>query len=211
MGILNNNSKSKMTSTDAEYQLNHSEFIVLGLIAEEPSHAYQLNEKIKERGMRDWTSIGKSSVYRVIKSLRKEGYAERWIEEVDNRVIKVYQITEKGLKTLKKHVYEVLKCFYGRNDEDFYVAFSMLPLLSKEKQIEALNYSIENMKIHITELKQMLEENSQMPLNVTGLFIHPIEILKTDIKFLEWVLEQIKKGKGSAVPKDYINQEKKEK
>jgi hypothetical protein len=40
----------------------------------------------------------------------------------------------------------------------------------------------------------MLSENQDYPLNVIGLFKHPIMILETDIKFLEWVLEKVKNG-----------------
>ncbi|TFF87203.1 MAG: PadR family transcriptional regulator [Promethearchaeota archaeon] len=192
-----------MTTQEEESLLNHSKFIVLGLIAEEPSHAYQLNEKIEERGMRDWTSIGKSSIYRVIKDLEENGYADRWIEEVDNRVIKIYQITEKGLNVLKNHVFNILKNYYAKSDEDFYVAFSMLPMLNKKEKVKAISNSIEKIKNHIKELKEKLKENRNMPLNVTGLFIHPIEVLKTNKKFLEWVLEEVRKVKGSAIPRDY--------
>jgi DNA-binding PadR family transcriptional regulator len=179
----------------------------LGLLSEENSHAYQLNEKIEERGMREWTSIGKSSIYRVIKDLEERDFAERWIEEVDNRVVKKYQITPKGQKILKKHVYEVLEKYYGRNDEDFYVAFSMLPVLDKQMQIKALSKSIEKMEKHIKALEEMLERNSHLPLNVTGLFIHPIEVLKTDIKFLEWVIEEIEKDNGRSIPNEYMKKE----
>ncbi|TFF98958.1 MAG: PadR family transcriptional regulator [Promethearchaeota archaeon] len=193
-----------MPSQEPEYLLNHSEFIVLGLISEESSHAYKLDEKIEKRGMRNWTSIGTSSIYRVIKNLEEAGLTERWIEEVDNRVIKVYQITPKGSEILKNHIYNVLKEYYGKYDEDFYVAFSMLPILNKKEQITAISHSIEKIKNHIKELKDMLEQNSEMPLNITGLFIHPIEVLKTDYKFLEWVLEQIKNKKGKAIPDDYL-------
>jgi DNA-binding PadR family transcriptional regulator len=189
---------------EEEPLLNHSEFIVLGLLSEENSHAYQLNEKIEERGMREWTSIGKSSIYRVIKDLEEKDFAERWIEEVDNRVVKKYQITPKGQKTLKKHVYEVLEKYYGRNDEDFYVAFSMLPILDKQMQIKALSKSIGKMKKHIKELEEMLKGNSHLTLNVKGLFIQPIEVLKTDIKFLEWVIEEIEKDNGRSIPNEYM-------
>ena len=40
----------------------------------------------------------------------------------------------------------------------------------------------------------MLEENANFPINVTGLFRHPIMILQTDIEFLEWLLKEIKEG-----------------
>jgi DNA-binding PadR family transcriptional regulator len=174
--------------------LNHAEFIVLGLIAEFPSHAYNINKRIEERGMRNWTSIGRSSIYRVIKSLEKKGLANKWLEEVDNRTLKVYNITEKGSRILKEKVFNTLKGFIGRNDEDFYVAFSMLPILTNEQQLEAITNSLTTITRHKKELEEMLEENSKMPLNVRGLFLHPIKILGTDIEFLQWVLDEIKDG-----------------
>lgn len=183
--------------------LNHSEFVVLGLIAENPSHAYNINKRIEERGMRNWTNIGKSSIYRVIKSLEKKGLTDKWIEEVDNRTLKVYNITEKGSRVLREKVVNVIKEFIGKNDEDFYVAFSMLPILSHEEQIESISYSLNTIIKHKKELEEMLDENSRMPLNVRGLFLHPIKILGIDVEFLNWVLEEIKKGGGKVGPEAY--------
>jgi len=183
--------------------LNHAEFIVLGLIAENPSHAYNINKRIEERGMRDWTNIGRSSIYRVIKSLEKKGLTDKWIEEVDNRTLKVYNITEKGARVLKEKVFNVIKEFIGKKDEDFYVAFSMLPILTQKQQFEAINNSINKIKKNIKGLEDMLEENSHMPLNVRGLFVHPIKILEIDIEFLNWVLEEIEKGGGKVDPEVY--------
>ena len=183
--------------------LNHAEFIVLGLIAENPSHAYNINKRIEERGMRDWTNIGRSSIYRVIKSLEKKGLTDKWIEEIDNRTLKVYNITENGSRVLKEKVFNVIKEFIGKKDEDFYVAFSMLPILTQKQQFEAITNSINNIKKDIKGLEDMLEENSHMPLNVRGLFVHPIKILEIDIEFLNWVLEEIEKGGGKVDPEVY--------
>jgi len=185
---------STQEKSNAKFLLNHAEFIVLGLIAEHSSHAYDINKRIEERGMRNWTNIGRSSIYRVIKSLEKKKFASKWTEEVDNRTLKVYQITEKGTRILKDMVFNTIKHFIGKNDEDFYVAFSMLPILSKEQLIEAFSYSIDIIKKHKNDLESMLKSNPYYPINVSGLFIHPIKILETDIAFIEWVLEEIKKG-----------------
>jgi len=113
--------------------LSHKQFVILGLIAEEPSHAYSINQRINERGMRAWTAIGKSSIYRIILELEKIKLVEYYEEEVDHRKRKVYTVTDYGIKILKEKVYNVIKGFIGKNDEDFYVAFSMLPLLNKKK------------------------------------------------------------------------------
>jgi len=191
-----------------EIVLKHKEFVILGLLAENPrgDHAYNINKKIDERGMRDWTNIGAdislSTIYRILDRSENKGLVENYIEEVDNRERKVYTITDYGARILREKVYNVIRGFIGKNDEDFYVAFSMLPLLSAEQMIEAFSYSIKTMKNHKLELENMLNINLNFPINVSGLFIHPIKILETDIKFLEWVIEKIMEGKefGSKTP-----------
>ena len=83
------------------------------------------------------------------------------------------------------------------------MAFSMLPFLSKQEQLEVFSNSLNKIKKHKKELEDMLKSNINQPLNVKGLFIHPIKILQTDIEFLEIILEEIQKGAGQVDTKDY--------
>ncbi len=183
-------------SNEETLGLSHVAFAVLGLVAEYPCHGKDINRRIEERGMRDWTAIGKSSIYGVLKNLKEKDLVDSWVEEEDNRIVKMYQITPKGEKVLKSQIYNILNEFVGKNDEDFYMAFSMLPVLTQEEQIVSITNSLKTIKENKKELEQMLNENSKMPLNVRGLFVHPIKILETDIEFLKWVLEEIKEGKS---------------
>ena len=190
-------------ANNQDYVLNHRAFVLLGLVAEIPSHAYNINQRIEERGMRDWTNIGKSSIYNIITKLEEDGLVESYTEEVDNRIRKIYTITNYGNEILRNKAYKVLSEFIGKKDEDFYVAFSMLPILAKEQQINAITKSLKKIKSNKKGLEKMLKVNSHMPLNVRGLFVHPIKILETDIEFLEWVLEEIKEGKDQVRPEAY--------
>jgi DNA-binding PadR family transcriptional regulator len=189
--------------TSEDYSLNHREFAILGLISEFPSHAYSVNQRIEERGMRAWTQIGMSSIYNDLGNLEENRLVDSYTEEVDNRIRKVYQITEKGLNILKKRIYNTLKNYEGRNDPDFYIAFSMLPYLSKQEQLEVFSSSLTMIKTHKKELEDMLQSNINQPLNVRGLFIHPIMILQTDIEFLEQIIEEIQNGVDQVDSKDY--------
>lgn len=190
-------------STDESTELTHVAFAVLGLVSEHPCHGKDINKRIKERGMRAWTAIGESSVYGVLKKLKEKELVDSWSEEENNRLVKIYKITEKGTKLLIKKIYKVLNEFIGRNDPDFYMAFSMLPYLTEEEQVEVFTNSLNTIKKHKLELEKMLNENSKMPLNVRGLFIHPSKILQTDIEFLEMVLDEIKRGGGKIDPEAY--------
>jgi DNA-binding PadR family transcriptional regulator len=189
--------------TSEDYSLNHREFAILGLISEFPSHAYSVNQRIEERGMRAWTQIGMSSIYNDLGNLEENRLVDSYNEEVDNRIRKVYQITEKGLNILKNRIYNTLKDYEGRNDPDFYIAFSMLPYLSKQEQLEVFSSSLTMIKTHKKELEDMLQSNINQPLNVRGLFIHPIMILQTDIEFLEQIIEEIQNGVDQVDSKDY--------
>ena len=184
-------------SEESALELKHKSFVILGLVAEEDSHPYKIDQKIEERGMRDWTNIGVSfsqtTIYRILDRLEQKELVESYSEEVDNRERKVYTLTTKGSSSLHKKIYDTLANFFGKNDEDFYVAFSMYPFLSQDRIIEALDKSLRKIRTHVKELEEMLKENKEYPMNVRGLFIHPIEIMKTDIKFLEMVQKHILK------------------
>lgn len=190
-------------SENKDFELSHVAFAVLGLVSEQPSHGKDINKKIEDRGMRNWTAIGKSSIYGVLKTLRNKGLVESWIEEEDNRVVKVYRITDNGFRILKNKVYNVLNEFGGHNDENFYVAFSMLPLLTLEEQVKTISNSIELNKVAKKDLEDMVSQIPHMPLNVRGLFIHPTKIIQMNIEFLEESLEEIKKGGRIVDPETY--------
>lgn len=59
--------------------LTPAELTLLGLLVERPRHGYQLEEVIAERGIREWTEIGFSSIYYLIGKLRDRGL----VAEVD--------------------------------------------------------------------------------------------------------------------------------
>ncbi len=197
------------------YDLKHRAFVILGLISEKMHeggcHAYDINKRIEERGMRDWTNIGVdfsfSTIYRTLDRLENDKLVESFEEEIDNRKRKIYKITEYGYDILKKKVFDVIYNYIGKMDENFYVAFSMFPILNLKEQIEAFSHALDIIRTHRKELKDMLEdmlsEFPKMSINVTGLFIHPIKILETDEEFFEMVLEEIKTFERTIGPEDY--------
>ena len=192
----------------SKYSINHRAFVILGLVNEKMHeggcHPYDINKRIEERGMRDWTNIGVdfslSTIYRKLELLEKKELVENFEEEIDGRVRKNYRITPYGYEILRAKVYEVLYNYIGKKDEDFYVAFSMFPILIPEEQIEVFTHSLEAIINHKKELEKMLNDMQmnfpKMTINVTGLFSHPIKILEADMEFFQRVLENIKNNQN---------------
>ena len=76
----------------------------------------------------------------------------------------------------------------------------MFPILIPEEQIEVFTHSLEAIINHKKELEKMLNDMlmnfPKMPINVTGLFSHPIKILEADMEFFQRLLENIKKDQN---------------
>jgi DNA-binding PadR family transcriptional regulator len=90
-------------------EISEKEVILLGLIAEEPIHAYGLEEKIRFRQMDMWTTIGFSSIYRVLSGLEEKGLIETHLaHEGQGATRKVHEINEDGRRALSGGVLEHL-------------------------------------------------------------------------------------------------------
>jgi len=77
--------------------LTNAEFAILSLLAEAPRHGYEIERVIEERGMREWTEIGFSSIYFLLKKLETRGLAERTrAEAASPREPKIFRPTDAG-------------------------------------------------------------------------------------------------------------------
>lgn len=82
---------------------------ILGLLYEEPQYGYQLEKTIEGWGMRNWTQIGFSSIYYILKKLEKKELVESRLENVEGKPSrKVFTITDLGRKTMKEKLVDLL-------------------------------------------------------------------------------------------------------
>jgi len=95
-------------------ELSDKELALLGLVAEEPCHAYRLQGKIRERSMERWTLLSLSSVYRVLCGLEKKGLIDTRLEhEGQGPTRKVHELTAAGAVALGKAVLQRLSSSSG--------------------------------------------------------------------------------------------------
>jgi len=51
--------------------MTNAELAILGLVAEAPRHGYEIEQLIENRGMRNWTEVGFSSIYYILNKLEQ--------------------------------------------------------------------------------------------------------------------------------------------
>ena len=80
--------------------LSASHFLVLALLAEGEAHGYKLERMAKQRGLRHWADVGRSSIYQALKQLEREGLASSRLAQGEGPSRKVYRITDLGSQVL---------------------------------------------------------------------------------------------------------------
>ncbi|TET30518.1 MAG: PadR family transcriptional regulator [Candidatus Heimdallarchaeota archaeon] len=178
-------------------KLNPKELAILSLINEKPSHAYTLEEKIEHRGMRNWTDIGFSSIYRIITNLEKKGHVKSEIiqEDDDARIKKRYTITKKGQSKLKDAVQNALAA-PERPKSVFDLGLANIWLLNKEEAISALALFLQSVK----DRREVMYKNwnqaggkGNIPFLIDALFEHGEVMINAEMKFVEELIKKIKK------------------
>jgi DNA-binding PadR family transcriptional regulator len=182
--------------------LSNSAVIVLGLLAEEPSHPYDLNKKLDGRGYRNWTSIGFSSIYSILRALEKDGLVEMHEVTVDSRTRTIYDLTSFGRKMLTAEVVRILAHPTRPVAEwDLGLAY-MYRLLSYDQQIQ----NLEQYRALIVEGMKFLEQRTaEFPTDdldlyrhtyhIRALFEHPIYLNRGELAFIDDLISKIKQIK----------------
>ena len=91
-------------------EISNAEAALLGLLAEEPRHPYQIEQEVKYREMRSWTDLSMSSIYKLLRKLEGDGLVSCAAEvSPENRLRKLYSLSEAGKKALAGKIEKLLR------------------------------------------------------------------------------------------------------
>jgi DNA-binding PadR family transcriptional regulator len=128
----------------------NTELALLGLIMEQPRHAYEIEQVIEARNMRDWTEIGFSSIYRLLTGLEKAGWLSVELQPAEGRgpVKKVYHLTEEGRQAWQQGALQQLAAPEHRYSS-FLLGLDNLCALPPEEAMEAISQNlVHQRKVH---------------------------------------------------------------
>jgi len=150
------------------YMMTDAELLLLGLVAEMPRHGYELEQVIEQRGMREWTQIGFSSIYFVLGKLEKAGFlaSER---PAGGKAKKAFSITPAGEEALVAQATKALSCFRSTYSS---VLLGMVhwPVLSRETALAALKTRDDTVSREMERLERIRFERQPLPDFIEALF-----------------------------------------
>jgi DNA-binding PadR family transcriptional regulator len=173
-------------------QMTNAELTVLSLIAEEPCHGYRIERTVEERGMREWTEVGFSSIYYLLNKLEKDGLVEGHIQRQAGRgpARKVYHITPAGEDTLRAGVLDALstprRCY-----SPLQLGLANLPYIAHAEALAALRQYRDALVTRLEHVRTTQEGQQPLPYFVDAMFSHSITIIKAELGWITQFISQL--------------------
>ncbi len=178
--------------------MTNAELAVLSLIIEKPRYGYDIERVIEERGMREWTDIGFSSIYYILNKLAKDGYVEaRSTESAGHRPArKVYHTTSAGRAAWHEATLEALSV-PQRRSSPLQIGLSNLFGIPHHEALAALQSYREALRAHRDHV--IVRRDAQRPLHmiIEAMFDQTLSVMDAELAWLDNFIQQLE-----AAPKE---------
>jgi DNA-binding PadR family transcriptional regulator len=165
--------------------MSNGELTLLSLLAEMPHHGYEIEQLIEQRGMREWTDVGFSSIYFLLNKLEKSGLITSHLAVAVGKgpARRIYALTPAGFASLKAGTMEALSAPQHQS-MPIQIGLANLPLLSQEEVLAALDDYRTHLENDLQRVHSRWEGQKPLPYFVDAIFDHSITLIEAE---LNWV------------------------
>jgi DNA-binding PadR family transcriptional regulator len=176
--------------------MTNAELAILSLVAEEPRHGYQIEQVIEERGMRDWTEVGFSSIYYLLKKLERKGLVESELTEAERGPArKVYQATHAGREAYRAAVLDALTV-PRRWTSTLLLGLASLPLIPPVETVAALRQYRDAQAARRDHVRARRERQQPLPHFIEALFDYSVTMIQAEIAWVEKLMQEMEERHG---------------
>jgi DNA-binding PadR family transcriptional regulator len=172
--------------------MTNAELAILTLVGERPRHGYEIEQVIDERGMREWTDMGFSSIYYLLNKLAHEGLIKSRLEQVgQGPARKVYQVTAAGREALHAALLAALSV-PERHPSSLLLAVGNLPALAPGQALSALDSYRDRLAERLARVRARWEEQQPLPYFVEALFDYSATMIEAKMAWIERLSAQVR-------------------
>jgi DNA-binding PadR family transcriptional regulator len=161
---------------------------ILGIIHAQPSHAYNVEKVIEDKGIRERLDIGFSTIYSTLKKMEKSGLLDSHYHPQENLPgRRIYTITPKGEKILLDEIKKALSQ-PQREPSLFETGLMFGTYLSKEEIKEVLSlYDSELGRLIQTKLREITSIKSTNSIE-RAMLSRPLSLWQAERKWIRELL-----------------------
>ncbi len=174
--------------------MTNAELAILSLVAEQPRHGYEIEQVIEERGMREWTEVGFSSIYYLLKKLEREGLIEGQLEQAERGPArKVYRVTPGGRGALHEAVLDALST-PRRYYPSLQLGLANLPGIPPAEAVAALGRYRDALAARLEQIGANRERQQPLPYVVEALVEPSLALIQAELAWVQGFIEQLQSG-----------------
>ncbi|AYY13833.1 PadR family transcriptional regulator [Actinobacteria bacterium YIM 96077] len=164
-------------------ELTPSELTVLGLLVEHPRHGYDLERVIEQRGIRQWTDIGFSSIYYLLTKLEKRGLAQTSEAPAGAKSRRVFHATTAGRQAARRNALALI-AEIREVPHPILVGIANLPLISEQEYAEALRARLGQVAARIAVIEETEKAQAPLPVPAREVFSYSLSLLEAERQWL---------------------------
>jgi len=165
--------------------VTNAELTILSLVAETPRHGYAIERLIEDRGMREWTEVGFSSIYYLLKKLQDRGLVEsRPGKETRGPARTIFSATTQGRRELRTGVIGALSA-PARSRAQFMFGLANLPTVPVSDAAQALTTHRDDLLARLGRLRTRRDEQSPLPKHVSALFDYSETLITAEVAWID--------------------------
>lgn len=171
--------------------------ILLGLLRRKPMHGYELQQIIQTSRLDVWANVLPGSIYYALNKMEDEGLVRTVAEErTGARLRKIFGITEAGEEAFQEELKRTLLVPPHSVKSDFSIAVALLDALPKDEVVRLLEENLRAVRQTQEHWKvgQDLKGGAGISAAVKLTFENTIERMELDVKYLEKMIDLVKKG-----------------
>jgi DNA-binding PadR family transcriptional regulator len=186
---------------DNRASLTPAELALLSLVAEKPSYGYELENVIEARGMRNWTEIGFSSIYYLLRKLERKGFvsSEERQHGGAGKARVVYSILRPGRQALLNGVKEALSTPQPAPPV-FLLGLANLPLLEVDQVLDDLDQYLDGLDQRQRSWEEDRSELGEAPHFVQAMFDYSQALLDAEHAWVQAFRARLESDDGEDRP-----------
>jgi len=173
--------------------LTDAELVLLGLVAERPRHGYELEAVIAERGVREWTALGFSSIYYVLNKLESRGLVSSERPSGLEKGRRTYTLTSAGVAACVEGTRAALERVPSMH-APVLIGMANSPMLPPGQIVESLRRRRDGVVARIESMRAARAGQEPVEAFVGAIFDHGIKMLQAEVAWIENALTTLKEN-----------------
>lgn len=174
--------------------MTDAELTILSLVAEGARYGHEIQQLIDDRGLREWVTIGFSSVYYILNKLEEQNLLSSSLEVKGQRgAHKAYQVTEAGRGILQTAISDLLRQPRSLGT-GFELGLVNLAVLKPRQVYSVLSHHRQDLKQRLEAVEHSWQEHQDndsgdITDHISALYTHSIALMAAELQWIEQFLQ----------------------